>query len=298
MNRIVCITLATVAWAGTVSAQNNSARDSIVINSPKRVTIVTTDKQQRIDVRGSENDSTFHYTKTVTTGEEAVSVTREDSQLDFHIPFTKRNKSKRKKFDWEFGGGGFYLGFNSTPNAADGMDVKMGSSIEIEFNAIQLTYKASRNTTISLGLDMDWRNYRMKGTTRFLKENSDIKLRNYPQGADINFSRIKIFSINVPLLVQQNIAKNISIYGGPVVCFNTHGSLLTRYSAADPANLEVRNYKETSDNIHQTPVTFGVMAGISFDEFGIYAKYSPSNVLDTTFGPKFNSLTIGFCMGL
>ena len=127
----------------------------------------------------------------------------------------------------------------------------------------------------------------MTGHTRFVKEGNNIVLDNYPEEADIKFSRLKTFSITVPLMINQAIGRKAALSLGPVVNINTYGSLKTRYVLND------EKIKEKSKNIHQNSATIDLMAKLRLNSIGIYAKYSPSNVLNTEFGPKFSSISTG-----
>lgn len=77
---------------------------------------------------------------------------------------------------------------------------------------------------------------------------------------------------------------------GAIVNFNTHASLKTRYNLGD------EKVKLTDNNIHQTPVTVDFQVSISCKAVGIYVKYSPCNILDTSYGPKFSALSAGIIL--
>ena len=109
-------------------------------------------------------------------------------------------------------------------------------------------------------------------------------------GADIKFSRLKVFSLTIPFMINQALSKNVVFSVGPVINFNTHASLKTRYI------LNGEKVKETDNNIHQNRMTIDLMAKLRFKSIGIYAKYSPSDMLNTEFGPKFRSLSTGITL--
>jgi hypothetical protein len=132
----------------------------------------------------------------------------------------------------------------------------------------------------------------MTGNTRFVKEANNLVLDNYPEGADVKFSRLKTFSISVPVMLNQAINHHVAISLGTVINTNTYGSLKTRYTLGDEKMVE------KSKNIHQNRTTVDFTAILRFKQIGIYAKYSPSNVLNTEFGPKFNSYSAGISLYL
>ena len=166
----------------------------------------------------------------------------------------------------------------------DPLNIDMGASYEVSVdNVVRTFYNLTPSTSVSIGAGVRWRNYRMTGNTRFVKEANNLVLDNYPEGADIKFSRLKTFSISVPVMFNQAINHQVAISLGTVINANTYGSLKTRYTLGD------EKMAEKSKNIPQNRTTGDFTAILRFKQIGIYAKYSPSNVLNTEFGPKFNS---------
>ena len=226
-----------------------------------------------------------------------------DSSWDFNIPFKENTRKSplhqhaRFSFnllsDLEFG-----LGLVSAHSQAPGMDIEFGNA-GYEFilnNIFNWEYRPFKMTRISLGFGVDWRNYRMKGENRFLKEGNSLTISPYPDGADINFSRVKVFSMTLELMLRQDINRHVSIMAGPVVNFNTHASIKTRYALG--SDREKKGFKETSSNIHQKPVTVDFKAELMISPISFYFKYSPVNTLDTDYGPEFKSMSAGILIGL
>ena len=228
-----------------------------------------------------------------------------DTSWDFNIPFKNVGKEKTSVYrphsrfslnilsDLEFG-----MGLVSAHSQADGMDVGFDNA-GWEFilnNIINWEYRPFKRTYLSLGFGVDWRNYRMKGDNRFLKEDNKLIVAPYPDGADVNFSRVKVFSMTLELMLRQGFNKHVAIEVGPVVNFNTHASIKTRYSTGKGKDKE--RFKETSSNIHQKPVTVDFKAGLIINPIEFYFKYSPTNTLDTDYGPEFKSMSAGIIIGL
>ena len=227
------------------------------------------------------------------------------SSWDFNIPFKNAGKEKRSIYrpqsrfsfnllsDLEFG-----MGLVSAHSQAPGMDVEFGNA-GWEFilnNIFNWEYRPFNRTFVSLGFGVDWRNYRMKGDRRFLKEDNKLTVAPYPDGADINFSRVKVFSMTLELMLRQGLSRHVAIEAGPIVNFNTHASIKTRYTIG--SGKEKEGFKETSSNIHQKPVTVDFKAGLIINPIEFYFKYSPTNTLDTDYGPEFRSMSAGIIIGL
>lgn len=282
-----------MVFAMYANAQNETGNDTvIVIKQPNEVRIEEAPNSISVEVKGREGESEFYYARKleVTPNSSVISVEK-TKEWDFKIPFGKGGKSK-KKYSNNIVMGGLGFGFVNAVDAPDGMDVDMGASYEFMIeHLLAWEYSPWRSgSSFSIGFGLDWRNYRMTGRTRFIKENDNLVLGGYPEGADIKFSRLKVFSLTVPLMFRQVICDRISFSLGPVINFNTHASLKTRYT------LDGGKHKLTDDNIHQTPVTVDFMGRLCFRSIGFYVKYSPSNVLKTDFGPKFSSMSAGITL--
>ena len=285
------IVLAMGIWAGSMSCLAQTSQDTtIVVNNAKKITIEKSRNSMAVKVEGTADNPDYFYSQTMEVDSSAAVITTEkNADWDFTIPFVNKNKKSRRYYMTEsLTSVGF--GMVNALHAPDDLKVDMGASYEISVdNLLKFRYNLLPATSVSLGAGVSWRNYRMTGHTRFVKEGNNIVLDNYPEGADIKFSRLKIFSITVPFMVNQAIGRKAVLSLGPVVNINTYGSLKTRYVLND------EKIKEQSKNIRQNSATIDFMAKLRLGEIGVYAKYSPSDVLNSAFGPEFNSFSTGVC---
>lgn len=284
----------------SVQANGITDTDAKQFSNPQRVTLMKNDGESSIYIKGADytyeikSTGSIHNTKTISI--------ESDSNWDFNVPFGSTKRDKHRSYahfsfdlldDLEFG-----LGLVSATEQAPGMEVGFGNS-GWEFilnNLFKWEYRPVRCTSLSLGFGLDWRNYRMTGDRRFLKQDNNIIIAPYPEGADVNFSRIKVFSMTLELLLRQKITKKVSVAAGPVVNFNTHASIKTRYAVGK--GKEKEGFKETTSNIHHKPVTFDLKGVLSIDPLSFYFKYSPVNTLETSFGPEFRSMSAGVLIEL
>ena len=283
----------------------NNSDSVIVIKNPNEVIITDGRGYINIEVRGKENNDDYNYSirKGYSYGRNASVMSEKNKDWEFSIPFiNKRNNTKavstshylhyrKAKFqshllsDLQFG-----IGLVGATGQASGMDIEMANG-GFEFflnNLFSWEYARTRNTSLSLGFGVDWRNYRMNGRTRFIKNNNEIILGAYPDGADIRFSRLQVFSLTLDLMLRQRLYGNIYLNAGPVVNFNTSGTLKTRYTT-----LEGEGRRERYRNIHQRGVTVDFKGELKIEPIAFYIKYSPMNMLKTEYGPKFRSLSAG-----
>lgn len=280
--------------AGSMGCMAQTSQDTtIVVNNAHKVTIEKTQRSLAVKVEGSaENPSYFYSHQMEVDTTASVITTEKNADWDFTIPFVGKKKKSRKYFitrDIT----SISIGMVNAVKGSDPLNIDMGASYEVSVdNVVRTFYNLAPSTSVSIGAGIRWRNYRMTGNTRFVKEGNNLVLDNYPEGADIKFSRLKTFSISVPVMFNQAINHHVAISLGTVINVNTYGSLKTRYTLGDEKMVE------KSKNIHQNRTTVDFTAILRFKQIGIYAKYSPSNVLNTEFGPKFNSYSAGISLYL
>ena len=290
MNKFLVLALSLLI--GGLGSYANTVQDTIiVVNQAKKVTIEKKHNSMSVKVEGSEDNPGYFYSQRMEVDSTAAVIIEEkNADWDFNIPFINKN-SKTKKYRGNLCVGGFGFGVVNTIETSEGMDMDMGASYEFSLDhLLRFNYNVLPATSVSMGFGMTWRNYRMTGRTRFIKEGDKLVLGAYPEGSDIKFSRLKVFSLTVPFMINQSLGRKVVFSVGPVVNFNTHASLKTRYT------LNGEKVKEKNNNIHQNRMTVDLMAKLRFNSLGVYAKYSPSDMLNTDFGPKFRSFSTGITM--
>jgi len=185
---------------------------------------------------------------------------------------------------WNIYTGGFVVGWND----ALGIDNAMGRSIDIGWlSVIGALYNTGHGQRITMGLGIDWRNYRLNSDKRFIDDGKTLTIGAYPDGATSRLSRVKVFSLTMPLLFKQRLFDKVDIFAGPVVNFNVRASVLTQYT------LDGEKFKESRTGIHQVPVMVDIMGGLKWRGIGCYVRYSPCHVIKEQYGPSFTPLTVG-----
>lgn len=206
---------------------------------------------------------------------------------NFDVLFTKKPHSRWNMCPTP----AFSLGFINGVNEAEGVHLNMGQSIELELSNILTGYThVGRNGMLVTGLGIGWRNYRMTNRLMFAKhDDGSIAIEPYPEGAEPKFSRIHTFGFILPLKYYHKIGRGRHTYLaiGPELYYTPHACLKTRFRNEDGKQKLKDNY------LHFNKVSIGVGAEIIVQSFGIYYKYNPFDVLDTDYGPKFNTMTVG-----
>jgi hypothetical protein len=281
---------AMMVTATTAFAAEN---DTLIIEKPQRVTIITSDSLQSIRVKGKEGDNHFDYQNTIQLiDSNYVSTETYNKSLWDLMPFGQKNEDDDDNTELVMS---LAAGFCTAVGTPDGISIPVGPSWEIDWTIAEFRYrlKEKMGHYLSVGFGLDWRNYRMTNQHRFVKDdNGNISVEGYPNGSNPKFSRIKVLSLTVPFQYHYYLKGNSFIKGfsfGPVLNFNTYSSIKTRYS------VNGEKQKEFAKDLHKNPVTVDFMVKLRMKYFGFYAKYSPCNVLDTTYGPKFKSMSFGVC---
>lgn len=271
-----------------------SENDTLIIEKPQRVIIITSDSLQSIHVKGKEGDNQFDYQNTIQLlDSNYVSTETYNKTLWDLMPFVK-NKDSENRGTMEFALiASIGVGFTSAVGTADQLNIPVGPSWEFMWDIahIQIHPWKELGHHFKTGIGLDWRNYRMTDQKRFVEmSDGQIDVTPYPQGSEPDFSRIKVLSLTVPFTYgfypsRKGLFRGFEV--GPVLNFNVYSSIKTRYS------VNGENQKDFTKGLHKNPVTVDFMLKLRMRYFGFYAKYSPCNVLDTAYGPKFKSVSFG-----
>jgi len=202
---------------------------------------------------------------------------------------------KVKNRKWEIVSSGFCLGLVNATGQPDGLGLQWGKSLEISWvNALAVRYR-TRWQWISLGIGFDWRNYKITTSNHHLTPNGlgGVGIAPYPEDASAGASRLKVFSLGVPLLYNVKIPRTpFSVTLGGILNFNTHASLKTWYTGPEGNHME-----EYSEDFHPRRVTVDLFGSLNIMKgCGLYVRYSPQTVLHGHASPTFRPLSMGIIL--
>ena len=276
-----------------ISATANAAEnDTLTILKPRKVRIITGDSIQKIKVYGREGEDKYTYeSKILLVDSNYVSeesINKDTWTFDFikskshgtGYPLKQRNLSSRLGFGLCYGANADYKGPQS-----------VGSSWEIMWTIAEIEkYGYGKHNGFSIGFGVNWRNFRIDGRSKFVKlDDGTITEENLPAGYDNDFSRIKVFSLTIPVMWKYR-TKQVTFGLGPVFNINTYASIKNRYWDADG-----EKHKQIFKKIHQRPITVDIMAEVSFHNwFSIYGKFSPMTILNSTYANDVNFQPVSF----
>ena len=281
-----------LAISATANAVEVSENDTLTILKPKKVRIITGDSIQKIKVYGREGDDKYTYeSKILLVDSNYVSeqsINKETWSFDFvkskshgtGYPLKQKNLSSRLGFGLCYGANADYKGPQS-----------VGSSWEIMWTIAEIEkYGYGKHNGFSIGFGVNWRNFRIDGRSKFVKlDDGTITEEGLPAGYDNDFSRIKVFSLTIPVMWKYR-TKQVTFGLGPVFNINTYASIKNRYWDADG-----EKHKQIFKKIHQRPITVDIMAEVSFHNwFSIYGKFSPMTILNSTYANDVNFQPVSF----
>ena len=281
-----------LAISATANAVEVSENDTLTILKPRKVRIITGDSIQKIKVYGREGEDKYTYeSKILLVDSNYVSeqsINKETWSFDFvkskshgtGYPLKQNNLSTRLGFGLCYGANADYKGPQS-----------VGSSWEIMWTIAEIEkYGYGKHNGFSIGFGINWRNFRMDGRSKFVKlDDGTITEEALPAGYDNDFSRIKVFSLTIPVMWKYR-TKQVTFGLGPVFNINTYASIKNRYWDADG-----EKHKQMFKKIHQRPITVDIMAEVSFHNwFSIYGKFSPMTILNSTYANDVNFQPVSF----
>ena len=281
-----------LAVSATANATKVADNDTLTILKPQKVRIITGDSIQKIKVYGREGDDKYTYeSKILLVDSNYVSeqsINKETWSFDFvkskshgtGYPLKQKNLSSRLGFGLCYGANADYKGPQS-----------VGSSWEIMWTIAEIEkYGYGKHNGFSIGFGINWRNFRMDGRSKFVKlDDGTITEEALPAGYDNDFSRIKVFSLTIPVMWKYR-TKQVTFGLGPVFNINTYASIKNRYWDADG-----EKHKQIFKKIHQRPITVDIMAEVSFHNwFSIYGKFSPMTILNSTYANDVNFQPVSF----
>ncbi len=299
--KYILFPLAMIMLGDYLSAQNvvpAEQPDTLLhVSNPSKVIITENSVGTTVTVDGIEGDETFEASVTAAYPQEG-SVSSRQRTIGYNMTSIlgwRRNIDPSRGY-WMLDVDGLCVGL-SKPTAMKGEDgLQWSKSFEISWlSCIAVGYQYRRHT-FTLGIGFDWRNYKISTSDRFLQANAEKGLEwgKYENGERGRFSRLKIFSLQFPLLYSLSIpSTSLYLKCGPIFNFNTYGSLKTVYDDADGNRCE-----DFTKDISPRRFTVDLFGSLTFNKgIGFYVRYSTAGVMRAP-GLNFTPLTVGVMFGL
>ena len=268
-------------------AYASEPNDTITVNNAHKVTIVNSDSMLQVEVNGKDGKPGFHYMATLRNTDGNYESSSMGGLFNFSIvnKFGK-NKKRQPRYDSNLH---VFFGFNGAAGNDDVVNTNMWQGINIGTYIDWGVNPWRDGHRFSAGIGLEWKNYRMTSRKQFVKaDNGNVTVEPLGENVEPKFSRIKTFSLIFPIMYSyQQSDWGFSL--GPVINCTTHSSIKTRYK------VNGEKHKDKYKDLHPSAVTVDIMGTIITPWLlNFYVKYNPCDILDTEYGPKFHSLSVGF----
>lgn len=271
----------------------------MVVNNPSQIIITESASGVNLSVRGTDDDPAFFTTMTTDYRPNAVVKTIQRFTPPPFITFNgNSDDSQLNALDLL---SGLHAGFCTSLGAPAGLDIEMGKSYEIGIDEI-ISYRLTSvkaKSHLSIALGVNWRNYRMTANTRFIVDDAgNTTFGQFPDDCQSRYSRIKVFSLTVPLTWYQStrikaLKTTLGFKVGAILNWNSHASVVSCWDDPDGQTI-----KQGTKHIGQRTFTVDVLAAVKFaPSIGLYVKYSPMKLFKNNQGPDFTTLSTGIYLG-
>lgn len=197
------------------------------------------------------------------------------------------------RHNFSIGFSGFSVGFVKALDAPRGMGQEMGKSLEFSLDQI-LSFQwhlPGHRDMLAIGIGVDWRNYRMTDSQRFMLRDKVVKVEGWEEGQNPVDSRLKTFGLQFPVSYVHTFNSYAKVGLAVIMNVNTYGSLKSHYTDTEGKKFET--FQKCSGEINRFTVDF--KATVQFCPFvALYCKYSPMKVFKKERGPEFTPLSAGF----
>ena len=238
--------------------------------------------QERADTVKNKAADVTSQTDTIRIRSPSGSSDRKHVHLDFDIPFY--NKIKKTGTSAVVGAMGVGAIFS---NSSAPLDFSPQNSLEFYYYALDSHTYTHGHNTFSFGPGITFRNLGLTGGNAMsMAENGQIPVAPF-QGGALKVSKLRVFSLNVPILYSFSFGGGFGFTLGPVVNLNAGSSIVNKYSRNEDKD------KDKYKRVHCNIITVDAMFQLNLKYFSIYAKYSPMNLMDKKYWPEFNTWSIG-----
>ncbi|MDE5585648.1 MAG: hypothetical protein K2I92_04795, partial [Muribaculaceae bacterium] len=184
----------------SLQAEAQTSPDTLMsVSNPDKVIITESPAGTRVSVGDGTESILIEYPDAA-----SVKTSRSTSKSIFDLtglPGCSR-KENRRHYGWALSIDGVCIGLTDALGQTGGGGLQWSKSFEISWlSCLNVVYDFSRSR-VYLGLGFDWRNYKATAFGQWLEPDGDggVRWGSAPEGASVRFSRLKVFSLQLPLM--------------------------------------------------------------------------------------------------
>ncbi|MDD3079769.1 MAG: hypothetical protein PHH37_11810 [Paludibacter sp.] len=304
MKKYIVLSIAMICSVFVTKAVEVDQNDTTVYYNGKTIQIKDSVDQIKVKVFDGESNSLEKIYEGIFSDGKSSEKWTVVEDLGFQIPFIEKLQHKKsKKYKMEAHWAGIGWGFanisdkNYTLNNIDGLTLKSESSNEFYFNFIEKILPFYRNNLgLTSGLGISWHNYFLDMNTHLVEQNDITNVASAPAGITYDYSRLRVFQINVPLLLewQPTLGKNHKFYiaAGVIGGVNPIASYKVKYKDEDGNTIK----KVEAKGLNIAPLSLDYTAQIGYGAWSVYAKYSPFSMFQSGKGPNVRAVSAGIIL--
>lgn len=279
----------------SINAQTVAMKDTTVYFNQKKIEI--TDSLDQVKVKVYKLDTTEYKQvyEAIYTDEQTYERYSVASQLGFDFPFIKRKRKSQLTGHFTGVGIGALYTHDNFADYNDAGGMKTAFSNEFTFNPIGYTLPIVNNYFgLTTGLGMTWKNVHSGNNTHLVNNSGNTVVEPAPEGIKYYYSRLRMFDINVPVYLELHPAGNNKFYvmGGVLFGVNTFSSYKVKYKNESDRKIKVTEGKDYNVN----PFSLSYVAQMGWDDIGVYAKYTPTQLFKNDKGPDVQTLSVGLIL--
>jgi len=224
----------------------------------------------------------------------AVAVPDEDGPI-YEPHFIDDEESTRH---WSITSNGIYVGLG----VKHSYDLINNSFEAGMLNIAAVNYNSLHGQNLSLGVGVHHRSYSIKRPHMLVRDgNSVVTVSKYENEVpSLNVEEIKdrssnlnMWTVQFPLMFTQKIYKKLDITVAGIMNWNTYARVDNHYE------INKIEHDTRYKNLKQEKINFDFMGALSWNEFGIYCRYSPGKFFKDGYGPEIkNTWTLGLTLRL
>lgn len=173
------------------------------------------------------------------------------------------------------------------------LDYQPGKTSHVSFDVLQLGYRFNSNFKIYLAGGFDWNLIRLKKDITMQKNTANLTYVTEP----IHFEKNRLSSsylhipLNFELRTNQNDkGKRFYVVVGPEVSFLLNGKV--------KQISEERGKEKFKDDYNFAPFRYGGAMRFGYDNLGVFVKYYPNDMFDSTPQKGLKNMAFGLTLGL
>ncbi len=210
----------------------------------------------------------------------------------------KEHKKSEGNLEFSIGYNGFLENGSTSLSAGNkGLNLINGKStnVNLTYNHYFNIYK--ENVRISVGLGLDWNNYRLAGDSTLMPTEITLTFNPDPAVNTVDFTKNKLLAryVTMPVMLhfqtnEGDNGKRVGISGGVELGYLINGRV--------KQVSEVKGKTKVNDKFNLNDLRYGLMGRVSYGDMGIYAKYYPQSTFNKNEGPDLNTFCVGLTLGL